>query len=200
MLSCRVVPADAGGALTSLPWVRLAEALEALHTEGFRLAALRAAAATPLDLSDVARLCRLFPVQQHAVAAAAAASAAALASGSAAAAAAGLDPSTSSPELPPCNMALVALARDNAVTSLQILMDEAGRSASSSAGSGPGPMGQLRVGAGLAGREAATALASISSAASVSHSPAAAEQQCVAMFKDGVFGVGGVELMGPTGV
>lgn len=189
-------PPDAGGALTSLPWVRLAEALEALHTEGFRLAALRAAAATPLDLSDVARLCRLSPMQQHAVASAAAASAAALASGSAAAAAAGLDPSPSLPELPPCNMALVALARDNAVTSLQMLMDEAGRSA----GSGQGHMGQLRVGAGLAGREAVTALASIAAAASVSHSPAAAEQQCVAMFKDGVFGVGGVELVGPAGV
>ncbi|KXZ46342.1 hypothetical protein GPECTOR_44g21 [Gonium pectorale] len=188
-----------GGELPGLDWPHLADALEALHGEGFRLAGLRVAAVGPRDLADLARAsCRISPRQQQAVHAAAAAATAAVpdwAAGLPGASSGGLLP-------PPSNVAMVALARDNAVTALQILMDEASRSTGSGAGPASGGEGGAPVGApaapprGPAGgqRGAAAALAALATCVSVSHSPAAAEQQVSAAY-DGLFGAGGVSLL-----
>ncbi|GFR46976.1 hypothetical protein Agub_g8628, partial [Astrephomene gubernaculifera] len=120
------------GPAPSLDWPRLADMLEGLHAEGFRLAAVRAVAAHPRDVADLGRAsCRISQPQQQALhasasaAAAAAATAAAAASTVAAGDAKGCTTSAAATLPPPSNLVMLALARDNAVTSLQILLDEA---------------------------------------------------------------------------
>ncbi|GLI71732.1 hypothetical protein VaNZ11_017040 [Volvox africanus] len=187
-----------GESTPTLDWPHVADALEALHSEGFRLAAIRALAATPRDMSDLGRVsCRISPSQQYAIHTSAAAAAAATA---AAAARTGHSP-TASPQ--PCNLVLLAIARDSAVTSLQVLLDEAGRAVGEGMrqdpgqlqGAIPGPGGlSALTGRGPGRRETVAALAVVAPCISVAHSPAAAEQQIAAVFED-VFGAGGVPLL-----
>ncbi|EFJ43574.1 hypothetical protein VOLCADRAFT_96181 [Volvox carteri f. nagariensis] len=195
------------GVPPALDWPRLADTLQALHSEGFRLGAVRATAATPRDMSDLGRAYfRISSAQQYGIHASAAAAAAAAA---ATAAARGgqqslMAPPPPPPQPPPCNLVLLALTRDSAVTSLQVLLDEAGRVASEAVRQGslgksqgpasvPGVLSALP-GGGPGRRAAVAALAGVAPCVSVAHSPAAAEQQVVAVFED-VFGAGGVPLL-----
>ncbi|GIL55950.1 hypothetical protein Vafri_11414 [Volvox africanus] len=187
-----------GESTPTLDWPHLADALEALHSEGFRLGAIRALAATPRDMSDLGRVsCRISPSQQYAIHTSAAAAAAA----TAAAAARTGQSLTAYPQ--PCNLVLLAIARDSAVTSLQVLLDEAGRTAGEGMRQDPGQLqGSIPgaavlsalTGRGPGRREAVAALAVVAPCISVAHSPAAAEQQIAAVFED-AFGAGGVPLL-----